>query len=90
MLEENVIRLDEIACSTPFRFDRRTKPGTDSSEESCAREVAPRDTYEPSARNDRARQLADIRKKMKAGYYNSEEVLEDLSDTFAKAFDKAL
>ncbi len=34
--------------------------------------------------------LASIKKKIKSGYYHSNEVIEDLSESFAKAFDKAL
>lgn len=34
--------------------------------------------------------LAAIRKKIAGGFYNSGEVVDDLSDSFAKAFDQAL
>lgn len=48
------------------------------------------DTYEPAKPDDRKTLLASIKKKIQSGYYNSNEVVEDLSDSFAKAFDKAL
>ncbi len=48
------------------------------------------DTYEPSKPTDRKALLASIKKKIRSGYYNSQEVVEDLSDSFAKAFNKAL
>ncbi len=46
------------------------------------------DSYEPSNTVDRKKRLLSIRKKIKAGYYNSEEVIEDLSESFAQIFDQ--
>ena len=46
------------------------------------------DSYEPSNEVDRKKRLLSIRKKIKAGYYNSEEVVEDLSESFAQIFDQ--
>ena len=48
------------------------------------------DTYEPSATDDREKLLASIKKKIKTGYYDSEEVVEDLSESFAKIFNTTL
>ncbi len=48
------------------------------------------DTYEPAQPNDRKTLLASIKKKIQSGYYNSKEVVDDLSESFAKAFEKAL
>jgi hypothetical protein len=47
-----------------------------------------KDSWEPSAKKDQPRLdlLAAIKKKIGAGYYNSREVIDDVSDSFAKAF----
>jgi anti-sigma28 factor (negative regulator of flagellin synthesis) len=44
------------------------------------------DTYEPSKSSIRQDLIASIKEKIKAGYYNSREVVDDLTDSFAKAF----
>ncbi|MBD3421583.1 MAG: hypothetical protein GF398_15820 [Chitinivibrionales bacterium] len=54
-----------------------------------------RDSYVPTSAspgdtNDRAGYLEQIRKKIDAGYYNTESVVDDLSHGFAKAFHKSL
>jgi len=48
-----------------------------------------KDSYQPSGKDeaDRSKFLASIRKKIKSGFYNREEVIEDLGDSFAKVFD---
>ncbi len=49
------------------------------------------DTFEPSSSiKDRAQLLNRVKRKIKAGYYNSEAVNEQLADSFAKAFDEGL
>lgn len=49
-----------------------------------------KDTYKPAESGDRSKLLASVKKKIKSGYYKSNEVVEDLSETFAKIFDKTL
>ena len=39
---------------------------------------------------DRAQLMARVRGRIQSGYYNSEIVIEDLSDSLAKALDKTL
>ena len=51
---------------------------------------AKKDTYEPANVEDRKKLLASIKKKIKSGYYNSDEVAEDLSESFAKVFNNFL
>jgi hypothetical protein len=46
------------------------------------------DVYEPSSDAERAQLLKAIQGRIKSGYYNSREVIDDLSDSFAKAFDR--
>ncbi len=49
-----------------------------------------KDTYEPSKTDDRKELLKSIKKKIKSGFYNSKEVSEDLSESFADVFNQAL
>jgi hypothetical protein len=46
----------------------------------------PQDTYEPKSESDRTELLKTVKSRIKSGYYHSQEVLEDLSDSFAKVF----
>jgi hypothetical protein len=39
---------------------------------------------------DRSKLLESVKQRIKSGYYNSDEVAEDLSSAFAKAFNKAM
>ena len=49
-----------------------------------------KDTYEPAKTDERKKLLASVKKKIKSGYYNSDEVAEDLSESFAKVFNSFL
>jgi GTPase Era involved in 16S rRNA processing len=50
-----------------------------------------KDTFEAAEKKtaDRDALINTIRKKIKLGYYNSESVVDDLSDSFAKAMNPA-
>lgn len=48
----------------------------------------PKDSYTPSP--ERQKFLDSVKSKIKSGYYTSEEVIDDLSTSFAGAFDTAL
>jgi hypothetical protein len=48
----------------------------------------PKDTYESSQSVVREDLLNTIKKRISAGFYNTEIVLEDLSDSFAKALNQ--
>lgn len=48
--------------------------------------VVKKDTYEPAKNDDRKKLLSSIKREIKSGYYNSDEVTEDLSESFAKIF----
>ncbi len=52
--------------------------------------TAKKDTYEPSKAEDRKELIDSIKKKIKSGFYNSKEVTEDLSDSFADVFNQLL
>ena len=49
-----------------------------------------KDTYEPAKADERKKNLSSIKEKIKSGYYNSDEVAEDLSESFAKVFNNFL
>lgn len=55
------------------------RPGTDNSDNNNHLET-----------KNRTRLLKSIKKKIKTGYYNSNEVIDEISDAFAKVFDKTL
>ncbi|MFP4415716.1 MAG: hypothetical protein ACLFSB_00440 [Chitinispirillaceae bacterium] len=50
------------------------------------------DSCQPSgaSKTDRGRLLDVVKKRISSGYYQSKEVLDDLSDSFAKAFDQRI
>ena len=55
-----------------------------------ANNLEPKDVYDKSDTTSKSNEIrydliASIKKKIKLGYYNSQAVLEDLSDSFAKA-----
>jgi hypothetical protein len=52
---------------------------------------APRDTFEPTHKKFAIRQdlVNTVKKKISAGYYSSETVLDDLGNSFAKALNAA-
>jgi hypothetical protein len=49
---------------------------------------APKDTYESSQTEVRQDLLNTVKKRISAGFYNTEIVLDDLSDSFAKALNQ--
>ena len=53
-----------------------------------------KNTYEPSARpqkiEDINKLLSAVKQRIKSGYYNSEDVINDLGESFANIFDKSL
>jgi hypothetical protein len=53
-----------------------------------------KDTYQSSstekADDERSELLANVRKRIKSGYYNSNDVIDDLGESFAKVLDKLL
>ena len=67
----------------------KAKPGIDT-----ISKHAPIDVYQPSdelPKTDiRKDLLKTVKKRISDGYYNSKEVLEDLSDSFAKVLNRTL
>ena len=54
--------------------------------------VLARDTYEPSGskETDRSELLKAVKNRIKSGFYNSEVVVDDLSNVIAKAMNRIL
>ena len=50
--------------------------------------VPTRDSFEPSDPTSRKLALYSIKEKVKAGYYSSDRVAEDISDKLARIFDE--
>jgi hypothetical protein len=53
--------------------------------------VMPKDTFEPTRKKPEVRQdlINTVKNKIRLGYYSSETVLDDLSNSFAKALNTA-
>jgi hypothetical protein len=64
----------------------KDKPGTSQSSQGV-----PRDSFEPSHKKLEIRQdlVNAVKTKIRLGYYSSETVLDDLSNSFAKALNAA-
>jgi hypothetical protein len=66
----------------------KVKPKTDNAVFSIPE---PKDSFEPVRKKPEIREalVSAVKKKIRLGYYNSTSVLEDLSDSFAKAMNQA-
>ena len=62
------------------------KPSFNTQEES-RKKTSHSDTYTPSKSAVKAKNLDEVRQRIKDGYYNSEEINRDLADMFSTAFD---
>ncbi len=62
--------------------------------DSTASRLAPLDSYEPSRpledSEDRKSIIENIKARVAGGYYNRPDIVDDISDAFAKYFDKAI
>ena len=65
---------------------RLSKRRTAKIDTSSSDKVVKKDTYEPAKTDGRKKLLSSIKRKIKSGYYSSDEVTEDLSESFAKIF----
>lgn len=86
------MRIQQIQQAYSFNTQfREQKRKGEFGEEGKKKPPVIKDTYESSQKpRDRKKLIADVKKRIQSGYYNSEEVTEDLSESFAKAFDKRL
>lgn len=46
------------------------------------------DTFTPSTQKVKAESIDEVKKRVKSGFYNSDAVTEDLTDVFAKLFNR--
>ncbi|GEM_PF-1328656 len=74
---------------TKTRLSKRKIDTTDISPDKAA-DKKTKDTYEPSNADDRKKLIESVKKRIKSGYYHSDEVNDDLSDAFAKTFNDIL
>ena len=72
--------------SCDMKMKRAGKKTTGTAVDTSSSKKIKNDTYETSPANDRKKLLDTVKKKIRAGYYNSREVTEDLSDSFARVF----
>jgi hypothetical protein len=73
------------ACSTNTRSLKKQTAGIN-----VIKDIRKDDSYKAEKPIERKSYLDAIKKKIKSGYYNSEEVAEDLSQSFAQVFDSTL
>jgi anti-sigma28 factor (negative regulator of flagellin synthesis) len=73
------------------RLEARYKASKQGPKISRNAQTKPRDTFEPSHRKLEIREdlVNAVKKKIRLGYYSSETVLDDLSNSFAKALNAA-
>jgi anti-sigma28 factor (negative regulator of flagellin synthesis) len=73
------------------KLEAKYKASKEKSRISRDSQVVPKDSFEPSHKKLEIRQdlVSAVKKKIRLGYYSSETVLDDLSDSFAKALNAA-
>jgi hypothetical protein len=73
------------------RFEAKFKASKQGPKISQNAQTASRDSFEPSHKKLEIREdlVNAVRRKIKLGYYRSETVLDDLSNSFAKALNAA-
>ena len=83
-----------IYQATQQGADTRRSSSSRRSESAVSLSSMPVDTYEPSrplgANQDRKAHIEDVKSRVSSGYYNRPDIVEDISDAFAKYFDKAI
>jgi hypothetical protein len=85
MIIQNIARYQSVDIKSR---DLKEKPKVNV----VSREAS-QDTYEPSGESKteiREDLLRNVKKRVNTGFYHSKEVLEDLSDSFAKALNQAI
>jgi len=75
---DSLHRNDRLFQKSPARFEKNKTGAFPDNAKSA--DVSPHSTDH----------LDDIKKKIKAGFYNSESVLEDLSHSFTRALDQTI
>jgi len=73
------------------KLEARFKASKEKQRTGQSIQVMPKDTFEPAHRKPDIREdlVNTVKKKVRLGYYSSETVLDDLSNSFAKALNAA-
>ena len=81
-----------IAHTSYFQAKRASATPMPAAKTGLINGVLARDTYVPSGEADRDRSalLKAVKGRIKSGFYNSETVVDDLSNVIAKAMNKIL
>jgi hypothetical protein len=88
MVIQNILTLDRVEQAKPRLSKEKLKAEVETTHAVPADSFISGNPAQDSA--DRTELLASVRKKLHKGFYNSEAVLEDLSDAFAGVFNKLL
>ena len=86
LIEKNIMRIQNIAQYQSL--DNKSRISREKPRIDVVSKDPPKDTYESSQSVVREDLLNTIKKRISAGFYNTEIVLEDLSDSFAKALNQ--
>lgn len=68
------------------RKNRSDNADTDKTEKK--KRFVREDTFTASSQNVKAESIEEVKKRVKSGFYNSDAVNEDLTDVFAKLFNR--
>ncbi len=69
------------------RVKRKEQDG-DAEAKRAGSSLSRKDSYNPSADVHKAESLKEVKQRLKANFYQSDEVNEDLADMFTKLFDR--
>lgn len=70
------------------RKSRSVSADADKPEKKQKKRFVREDTFTPSTQNVKAESIDEVKKRVKSGFYNSDAVNEDLTDVFAKLFNR--
>lgn len=70
------------------RKNRSASADADKTEKKSEKRFVREDTFTPSTPTGKAESIDEVKKRVKNGFYNSDAVNEDLTDVFAKLFNR--
>lgn len=70
------------------RVNRQGDADAEKSEKKSKKRFVREDTFTVSAATVKAKSIDEVKQRVKSGFYNSDAVNEDLSDVFAKLFNR--
>lgn len=85
-LERFIMYINPLQKYLTFHSNDKPEKRAPSKKKQCSpREI--KDTYESTLEtSEKTHHLSQVKKKIKSGYYNTNEVIDDLSEMFAKIF----